>query len=243
MHLIKRAARSIPVGDRSTGRLLPECSARNAHGAVRYNGPPLVTAGSRLFGIARGRLVFWGITQKCVGVRASTNKRADSTLHDRNDGRLVCHPVRARRRNRHRPYYDPRAFGNTPRIHLYGRGAYRGLSRRAVYSGATCVQPFRVLPTKQGKPPDRQVGAAQLNRAPHAADRNGSNTIWRLFLRFCFVALAVLLNIPGNSFLGGGGTALAAGMSGLFPFPKFHFTILIAVAPLPLFFLFAGQAG
>ena len=56
-------------------------------------------------------------------------------------------------------------------------------------------------------------------------------------LRHRYLALIVLLNVPGNSIVGGGGgIALTAGMSGLFPFPAYLMSILLAVAPVPLFF-------
>lgn len=59
-----------------------------------------------------------------------------------------------------------------------------------------------------------------------------------LLLRHRYLAMIVVLNLPGNSLLGGGGgLALAAGMSGLFRLPWFVATLLVAVAPLPLFFL------
>ncbi len=55
-----------------------------------------------------------------------------------------------------------------------------------------------------------------------------------------YLALAILLNTPGNSLIGGGGgLAFAAGASGLYRFPQFLLTILIAVAPVPLFFVLA----
>jgi hypothetical protein len=57
-------------------------------------------------------------------------------------------------------------------------------------------------------------------------------------LRHRYLAMMLLLNLPGNSLVGGGGgLALAAGMSGLFRFPAFVATVLVAVAPVPLFFL------
>lgn len=54
-------------------------------------------------------------------------------------------------------------------------------------------------------------------------------------IRHRFVALAVVLNVPGNVVIGGGGgIALIAGMSRLFPLTAYSVTILIAVAPVPL---------
>ena len=60
-------------------------------------------------------------------------------------------------------------------------------------------------------------------------------------VRHRFVVLAVVLNIPGNVVLGGGGgIALLAGMTGLFPFPVYLLTVALAVAPVPLIMSFAG---
>jgi hypothetical protein len=54
-------------------------------------------------------------------------------------------------------------------------------------------------------------------------------------VRYRFVALAVLLNLPGNTVIGGGGgIAMLAGLTRLFPFPAYLVTILLAVAPVPL---------
>jgi hypothetical protein len=61
-----------------------------------------------------------------------------------------------------------------------------------------------------------------------------------MLLRRRYLAMIILLNVPGNSLVGGGGgLALAAGMSGLFRFHRFFLTLLVAVAPVPLFFLLA----
>ena len=61
-------------------------------------------------------------------------------------------------------------------------------------------------------------------------------------LRHRHVALAIALNIPGNTLVGGGGgLAFAAGMSGLYRFPDYLFTILLAVAPIPLLVLVTGS--
>ncbi len=58
------------------------------------------------------------------------------------------------------------------------------------------------------------------------------------FLRHRYLAMMILFNVPGNSLVGGGGgLALAAGMSGLFRFPRFLAAVMVSVAPVPLFFL------
>jgi len=70
-------------------------------------------------------------------------------------------------------------------------------------------------------------------------------TRWVPFLlRNRYVALALLLNMPGNVILGGGGgIAFAAGACRLFGTGAFILTILIAVAPIPLGFLLFGAGG
>ena len=54
------------------------------------------------------------------------------------------------------------------------------------------------------------------------------------FLRHRYIALAVVLNLPGNSIIGGGGgISLVAGMSKLFSPTKYALSIALAVAPIP----------
>lgn len=51
------------------------------------------------------------------------------------------------------------------------------------------------------------------------------------------LALILLLNVPGNSVAGGGGgIALAAGISGLYSIPAFLVAVLTAIAPVPVIF-------
>ena len=59
---------------------------------------------------------------------------------------------------------------------------------------------------------------------------------WTPFLiRRRHIALALLVNLPGNALIGGGGgIALAAGISRIYSVAGFLITILIAVAPVPL---------
>jgi hypothetical protein len=53
--------------------------------------------------------------------------------------------------------------------------------------------------------------------------------------------LALAFNLPGNTLLGGGGgIALAAGMSGLYRPVAYLATVVLAVAPVPLLFLITG---
>ncbi|WP_375254486.1 hypothetical protein [Yoonia sp.] len=64
-----------------------------------------------------------------------------------------------------------------------------------------------------------------------------SNT-GRSLHRYRHVLLAVALNTPGNSLLGGGGgLAFIAGASRLFSFQAFVGVVVFAVAPVPFFFL------
>jgi hypothetical protein len=54
-------------------------------------------------------------------------------------------------------------------------------------------------------------------------------------LKYRYIAIAVVLNVPGNAVIGGGGgIALLAGISGLFTFPRYLAIISIAVLPVPL---------
>lgn len=64
----------------------------------------------------------------------------------------------------------------------------------------------------------------------------------RALLQHRYLTLFVLLNLPGNSVVGGGGgIAFTAGMSGLYPLPAYIATILAAVAPVPLTFVIAAK--
>ncbi len=60
-------------------------------------------------------------------------------------------------------------------------------------------------------------------------------------VRHRYVAVAVALNIPGNTVIGGGGgISLVAGMSRLFGFCRFVLTLAVAVAPVPLLIVIFG---
>jgi len=58
-------------------------------------------------------------------------------------------------------------------------------------------------------------------------------------IRHRFIALLLLLNLPGNALIGGGGgIGLIAGLSRLFSYRQFLFAIALAVAPVPVLFYF-----
>jgi hypothetical protein len=82
-----------------------------------------------------------------------------------------------------------------------------------------------------------------FNQVP-AKDRlsyliDGSNLkSFRSLLEHRYLILAVLFNLPGNALIGGGGgIAMAAGMSRLYPLPIYIFVVATAILPIPLFFL------
>jgi len=63
-------------------------------------------------------------------------------------------------------------------------------------------------------------------------------------LRHRYIALALALNLPGNTLIGGGGgIALVAGMSGIYPPGAYLATVALAVAPIPICFLAFGAGG
>lgn len=60
-------------------------------------------------------------------------------------------------------------------------------------------------------------------------------------LRHRYIAIAVALNIPGNSVIGGGGgIAFVAGLSRLFSFPLYLLAVAIGVSPVVILFLIFG---
>ncbi|MEL7466159.1 MAG: hypothetical protein AAFN79_18955 [Pseudomonadota bacterium] len=60
-------------------------------------------------------------------------------------------------------------------------------------------------------------------------------------LRYRYLAMAVAVNMPGNSLIGGGGgIMIIAGLSGIFTPLTTLLTVLIAVSPVPLAVMFLG---
>jgi len=61
-------------------------------------------------------------------------------------------------------------------------------------------------------------------------------------LKHRYIAIAVALNLPGNTIIGGGGgIALLAGISGLFTFTRYLAIVSLAVLPVPLAVFLTGS--
>jgi len=68
------------------------------------------------------------------------------------------------------------------------------------------------------------------------------NRLVPFLLRHRYLALAIVINLPGNILLGGGGgIAMIAGTSKLFSPLGYLITIALAVSPVPLAILFFGK--
>ncbi|MBI4082241.1 MAG: hypothetical protein HY423_06470 [Candidatus Lambdaproteobacteria bacterium] len=80
----------------------------------------------------------------------------------------------------------------------------------------------------------------QLGRLLQAAPAR-----WIPFLvRHRYLALALLLNMPGNTIVGGGGgIAMLAGLSRVFAYPRFLLVVALAITPLPLVMLANDHLG
>ncbi|WP_417531129.1 hypothetical protein [Marinobacter lipolyticus] len=63
-----------------------------------------------------------------------------------------------------------------------------------------------------------------------------------VLLRHRFLTLMVVINLPGNMIIGGGGgLAMVAGISRLFSIPQFILSIAVAISPLPILLLLFGD--
>lgn len=71
-----------------------------------------------------------------------------------------------------------------------------------------------------------------------------SSARWIAFLlRHHYLALAIILNLPGNAIIGGaGGIAMIAGMSRAVPLHRFAVLMAISTLPVPLFLVVTGSA-
>ncbi len=71
--------------------------------------------------------------------------------------------------------------------------------------------------------------------------QSAPSKILPFLLKHRYLLIALILNLPGNALIGGGGgIGLIAGMSRLYTFPRYFLLISVAITPLPLLFL-AGK--
>lgn len=102
-----------------------------------------------------------------------------------------------------------------------------------------------------GRLASRSRNPASFGNVPLASDAATSlleglrNRPWiHGLMRFRWLALALLINMPGNTVIGGGGgIAMAVGYSRTFTFPAFLSCAAVAVAPVPALVLLAEVTG
>ena len=71
--------------------------------------------------------------------------------------------------------------------------------------------------------------------------KSAPSRILPFLLEHRYLVIALMLNLPGNALIGGGGgIGLIAGMSRLYSFPRYLLLVSVAITPLPLLFL-AGK--
>jgi hypothetical protein len=67
--------------------------------------------------------------------------------------------------------------------------------------------------------------------------KSAPSRIVPFLLRHRYLIIGALFNVPGNALIGGGGgIGLIAGMSRLFPFPKYLLLVCLAITPGPIIF-------
>jgi len=72
--------------------------------------------------------------------------------------------------------------------------------------------------------------------------RDVTTPVVLILTRYRYVGFALMINLPGNVvFGGGGGLAMAAGLSGIFAPLPFVLAVMVAVLPVPLAVLMMGQ--
>ncbi len=89
-----------------------------------------------------------------------------------------------------------------------------------------------------------ELAALSVHQRIAYLTHNAPKTWIPWLIRHRLIALAILFNLPGSALLGGGGgIAMAAGMSRLVTTPKFLLCVAIGVSPVPLILLAGGLLG
>jgi hypothetical protein len=98
-----------------------------------------------------------------------------------------------------------------------------------------CARAFEFLGLTRAQRLIEQVAPLSAEQRLAFLLDNAPTRFGPFLVRHRFLTLAVLLNLPGNIIIGGGGgIALIAGMTRLYSPPTYLTTIAIAVAPVPV---------
>ncbi len=101
---------------------------------------------------------------------------------------------------------------------------------------------FEVLHLRRAAALLRTIGPMDTDERIRFMLRGRSSRIVPFLLRHRYIALIVLINLPGNALIGGGGgIPLISGFSRIFSFPGFLLAVALAVAPVPLTVMLAGR--
>ncbi len=116
----------------------------------------------------------------------------------------------------------------------YGIGRMVSLTVVAGWLGRVRLRRAAALVARMATTPPAEIPALLVP--------SGQSRLLPFFLRYRYIALAALFNLPGNVLLGGGGgIAMIAGLSRLYAPLPFAVTVLIAVLPVPLAVFMMGK--
>lgn len=100
---------------------------------------------------------------------------------------------------------------------------------------------FEIFGLRRARELVLRIGPLDANERLKLLCERAPKRIVPFLLAHRYLMLALAFNLPGNTLLGGGGgIALAAGLSGIFKPSLFLLTVALAVAPVPLLFVLTG---
>jgi len=98
-----------------------------------------------------------------------------------------------------------------------------------------CTTFFGFIGLTKAKKLTEKVAPLSPNERLNFLLQNTPSRVGPFIIQHRYLALIILLNIPGNIVIGGGGgIAMLAGLTGLYSPPAYLFTVAIAVMPVPL---------
>jgi hypothetical protein len=100
---------------------------------------------------------------------------------------------------------------------------------------------FRRLRLERARRLVEEINAAPLAKRTDVLAASVPTGGFGFLARHPFLALALILNVPGNALIGGaGGIGMIAGMSRAYPFPRYLLLVATATTPVPVFLLATG---